>query len=121
MAKNIGLRPGKFGRVPQFQAGRIWKLKVVAAGRKRPRPVDRNRMCVIAALPREGKIQRQIRRCFIAHSGQHKTRDLLNWAFPTQPRQHWHYWSIYRAAPRYAVRVGRIWMARCQNVAKTAR
>jgi hypothetical protein len=71
---------------------------------------DNGDMPVIAALPREGRIQRQVRRAFVAHSGQPlRTRDLLAWAFPAQPRQHWHYWSIYRAAVRYATKVGRAW------------
>jgi len=41
------------------------------------------------------------------------TRDLLRWAYPQIQRfACWHYKSIYRAAPRYAVKVDRIWMHR---------
>jgi hypothetical protein len=82
----------------------------VRAIRGRSRSRDTGFMTAIAGLPREGRIMRQVRRAFVAHSGQPlRTRDLLDWAFPAQPRRHWHYWSIYRAAPRYAVRVGRAW------------
>jgi hypothetical protein len=76
---------------------------------KHPRYGDTARMTVIASAPREGRIQRQIRRALIAANGKPlKTRDLINWAFPGA-REFWHYKSIYRAAPRYAVKDGRIW------------
>jgi len=38
------------------------------------------------------------------------TRELLRWAYPRIERfQCWHYWSVYRALKRYAVRDGRTW------------
>jgi hypothetical protein len=41
------------------------------------------------------------------------TRDLLRWAYPQLVRFNtWHYWSIYRAAPKYAVKVDRLWLPR---------
>jgi hypothetical protein len=30
-------------------------------------------------------------------------RELRTWAYPGQPRQHWHYWSITRALKRRAL------------------
>jgi hypothetical protein len=54
---------------------------------------------------------RQVRRALIASRGQPlRTRDLLSFAFPVQPHPCWHYWSIYRAAPRYATKAGRYWL-----------
>ena len=69
---------------------------------------------VIAAKPREGRIQRACRRALIAAGGRPlMTRDLLRWAYPRLERfQCWHYWSIYRAAARYAVKVDRVWVPR---------
>ena len=44
---------------------------------------DRARMLVIAALPREGRVQRAIRRCFIAGNGRPRSSaDFLRWAYP---------------------------------------
>jgi hypothetical protein len=40
-------------------------------------------MLVIAALPREGRVQRAIRRCFIAGNGRPRSSaDFLRWAYP---------------------------------------
>ena len=57
---------------------------------------------------------RAVRRALIAASGRPlTTRDLLRWAYPKLERfQCWHYWSIYRTAPRYAVKDGRYWVPR---------
>jgi len=81
---------------------------------------DRARMLVIAALPREGRVQRQTRRAFVAHSGQPLTMsELRQWCFAGQDRQHWHYWSIMRALRRLGAtslgRAGRvgIWAINC--------
>ncbi len=66
---------------------------------------------VIASVPREGRIQRAVRRALIASDGRPlKTRDLLRWAYPGTEHEFWHYKSIYRAAPRYAVKIDRVWM-----------
>lgn len=54
-------------------------------------------MTVIAALPREGRIQRQIRRAFIAKARPLSMTELRQWCFAGRERQHWHYWSITRA------------------------
>jgi hypothetical protein len=62
---------------------------------------DRSRMRALAALPREGRVQRQTRRAFIAHGGQPLTMtELRHWCFAGRQRQHWHYWSITRALHR---------------------
>jgi hypothetical protein len=38
------------------------------------------------------------------------TREFLRWAYPRLERfQCWHYWSVYRALKRYAIRDGRTW------------
>jgi hypothetical protein len=68
----------------------------------------------IASIPREGRVMRAVRRALIAASGRPlTTRDLLRWAYPKLERfQCWHYWSIYRTAPRYAVKDGRYWVPR---------
>ena len=59
--------------------------------------------------PRVGKVQRGIRRAFIANDGQPLlTRELLTWAYP---RDTWHPQNHYRglagAAPKFAVELGR--------------
>ena len=57
---------------------------------------------------------RACRRALIAAGGRPlMTRDLLRWAYPRVDRfQCWHYKSIYRAAPRYAIKVDRVWLPR---------
>ena len=57
---------------------------------------------------------RACRRALIAAGGRPlMTRDLLRWAYPQiQCFACWHYKSIYRAAPRYAVKVNRAWLPR---------
>jgi len=55
---------------------------------------------------------RACRRALIA-AGAVETRTLLEWAYPQLKQfECWHYKSIYRAAPRYAVKVGRVWLPR---------
>lgn len=62
---------------------------------------DRSRMRALAALPREGRVQRQTRRAFIANGGRPLTMtELRQWCFAGRQRQHWHYWSITRALHR---------------------
>ena len=72
---------------------------------------DRNYMAVIAALPREGRVMRNIRRSFVALARPLSTGELCERCFGPI-RKHWHFKSIYRAAPRYAVKSGRYWLAR---------
>ena len=67
---------------------------------KRRRSIDTARLSFNAALPRQGAIIRQTRRCFIARDGVATMRELRSWAYPGQPRQHWHYFSITRALRR---------------------
>jgi hypothetical protein len=56
----------------------------------------------------EGRVQRQIRRSFIASSGKPlTTTEILQRAYPGASRQHWHYWNLRRAMPKYAVAIGR--------------
>jgi hypothetical protein len=79
-------------------------------------------MAAIASLPREGRIHRAVRRCFIAGDGAPRcAADLLRWAYPELDHyKHWHRWSVRRALLRYAVPIARantrgrpiIWSAR---------
>jgi hypothetical protein len=67
----------------------------------RARSIARARQSFIAALPREGRIAKQCRRCFVARDFKPVSMtELRRWAYPGQARQHWHYWSITRALRR---------------------
>ncbi len=56
----------------------------------------------------EGRLQRQIRRSFIAAAGKPlSTTEILTRCYPAARRQHWHYWNVRRALPRYAIPIGR--------------
>jgi len=60
-----------------------------------------------AALPRQGRVIRACRRALIARDGLVSMRELRSWAYPGQPRQRWHRWSIVRALVRLgAKRIG---------------
>ena len=80
----------------------------------RQRSIARARQSFIASNPREGRVMRACRRALIAAGGRPlMTRDLLRWAYPQLRRfECWHYKSIYRSAPRYAVKVSRVWLPR---------
>ena len=81
----------------------------------RQRSIARARQSFIASNPREGRVMRACRRALIAAGLARPlmTRDLLRWAYPQLERfECSHYKSIYRAAPRYAVKVGRVWLPR---------
>ena len=80
----------------------------------RSRSIGTARLSFVASNPREGRVMRAIRRALIASGGRPlKTRDLLRFAYPQLKQfQFWNYWSIYRAAPRYAVKDGRYWLPR---------
>jgi hypothetical protein len=77
--------------------------------RGRSRYPDRRWALVIAARPREGRIQRAVRRCFVAGSGKPRcSADFLRWAYPRLDRyQGWQRWSVRRALLKYAIPVGR--------------
>jgi hypothetical protein len=66
---------------------------------------------LIRADRREGRIMRLVRRAFTARERPLTTAELCDWCY-RRPRQHWHYAGIYRAAPRYAVKVDRVWVPR---------
>src|SRR5215472_10563862 len=86
------------------------QLNSSTAGLKgRARYRDRAWTRVIAALPREGAIARQCRRCFVAHDFKPVTMtELRGWCYAGRKRQHWMYWSITRALRRLgAVSLGR--------------
>jgi hypothetical protein len=80
---------------------------------KRGRARYRNRrwLTLIRADKREGKIMRRVRRAFIALDRPLTTGELRDWCYGL-PRLHWHYAGIYHAAPRYAVKDGRVWVPR---------
>jgi hypothetical protein len=74
-----------------------------------PRRSTRAHMLVIASQPREGRVMRQVRRCFIAAGMRPRVMgDFLAWAYPELTRfKHWHRWSCRRALLRYAMPIGR--------------
>jgi hypothetical protein len=59
--------------------------------------IARARASFNPAKPREGRIARQCRRCFLAHDQVAPVRHLLSWCYPAQPRRHWHYGGVYHA------------------------
>jgi hypothetical protein len=74
---------------------------------------------VIASKSRLGRVMHQCRRALIAAAGRPLlTRELLAWVYPrVEHYECWHYWSIYRAAPRYAIKDGRTWIPRPELMA----
>jgi hypothetical protein len=76
--------------------------------KRRTRYGDNAYMAVIASLEREGRIQKQVRRCFVAHGGKPLTSpDFLPWAYPQLAEYKlWHRWSVRRALQKYAVPIG---------------
>jgi hypothetical protein len=77
---------------------------------KAPRRSARRDQLVIAArLPRVGRVQRQVRRALVAAGGRPlSTTDLLRWSYPHLRRfECWRCQAVRRAAPKYAVPVGR--------------
>jgi hypothetical protein len=76
-------------------------------GRTRSR--GRAHMIAIAAGPRRGRVQRQVRRCFIAGGGKPRTmNELVRWAYPELERfECWHRWSVRRALLGFAKPIGR--------------
>jgi len=63
----------------------------------RSHAVSKARLSFNAALPREGRIERQSRRCLLARQGVASLRELRDWCYPSQERRHWHQTNIYRA------------------------
>jgi len=73
----------------------------------RSRSIGTARLSFNAALPREGRIARQSRRCFLARQGVASLRELREWCYPSQERRHWHRTNIYRALRKLgAKRIG---------------
>jgi hypothetical protein len=84
-------------------------MQVIGSVGNKGRAAYRNRTwCkAIASLPREGRIIRACRRALIARDGLVSMRDLRSWAYPGQPRQHWHQTNVYRALRKLgAQRIG---------------
>jgi len=64
----------------------------------RQRAIARAWQFRIPSRPRQGRLQRQVRRAFIANDAQPLSMsDLRQWCYPGQPRQHWFYINIKRA------------------------
>jgi hypothetical protein len=83
---------------------------------KRPRSIDTALAAFNAALPRQGRIGRQVKRAFIVSNGQSVSmRELRErWCYPRQPFKHWHAWSIIRALRKLgAQRIGHGIYATC--------
>jgi hypothetical protein len=82
----------------------------------RPRSIDTALAAFNAALPRQGRIGRQVKRAFIVSNGQPVSmRELRErWCYPRQPFKHWHAWSIIRALRKLgAQRIGHGIYATC--------
>jgi hypothetical protein len=75
----------------------------------RQRSIARARLSFVASNPREGRIQRQVRRCFIAGDGKPRTMsELVRWAYPELNHfEYWHRWSVRRALLKLAKPIGR--------------
>jgi hypothetical protein len=70
---------------------------------------DRATAAFNASLPRVGRLERQIKRCFLAHDMQPvSTSALRSWCYPGQPRHRWQLFNVKRTLRRLnAVKVGR--------------
>ena len=55
---------------------------------------------------RVGRVQRQVRRCLIAHNGPVPFSELLDWAYLN--RRPWR-WQVHRAVKRYGTSPKRGW------------
>jgi len=75
-------------------------------------------MIAIASRPREGRVMRQVRRCFVAAGFRPlTTSEIMPWIYPQLDRyKHWHRWSARRALLRYAEPIGRSQSGRGQPV-----
>lgn len=104
----------KIETIRTFMTPPAQPTRPIADRYRRSQPIARARQSFIASNPREGRVMRACRRALVSAGARPlMTRDLLRWAYPHLDRfQCWHYWSIYRAAPRYAVKNGRVWLPR---------
>ena len=76
---------------------------LLARRRTRGRP----KYLVVASSSREGRVRRQVRRCFIAGSPRTMS-ELLKWAYPRLDHfECWHRWSVRRALLKIAKPIGR--------------
>jgi hypothetical protein len=74
---------------------------------QRQRALVRARARFNAALPREGRVARQCRRCFLANNQVARLRQLREFCYPARQRRHWHQTNIYRALHKLgAQRIG---------------
>jgi len=74
---------------------------------RRRRFTDSQAQSAIAALPREGRVARQCRRCFLANNQVARLRQLRTFCYPSQARRHWHQTNSYRALRKLgAQRIG---------------
>jgi hypothetical protein len=75
----------------------------------RQRSIARARQSFIASNPREGRVQRQVGRCFIAGDGKPRTMsELVRWAYPDLDHfECWHRWSVRRVLLKLAKPIGR--------------
>jgi hypothetical protein len=66
-------------------------------------------MFVVAAFPRRGRLEVQIRRAFLAHDMQPvSTAELRSWCYAGKPREHWQLVNVKRTLRRRnAVSLGR--------------
>jgi hypothetical protein len=85
-------------------------MQHIGTGRyQRARSRGRPKYLVVASDSREGRVRRQIRRCFIAGGGKPRTMtEFLKWAYPRLDHfECWHRWSVRRALLKIAKPIGR--------------
>jgi hypothetical protein len=56
-------------------------------------------------LPRLGRVQRQAKRCLLAHNGVATTTAIRSWCYAGRQRRHWHYEVIREALHRLGARM----------------
>jgi hypothetical protein len=93
---------GKIGKIAKPNPMKPRGKALLIPGRSRFH--DSAAQSAIAALPREGRIARQCRRCLIANDQIARMRQLREWCYPGAARQHWHQTNIYRALKRLGAR-----------------
>jgi hypothetical protein len=65
-------------------------------------------MTEVMAKNRIGRVQRAVRRALIAAERPVCTGEIMRWAFPRLDRyEPWRYWSVHRAASKFAIRLGK--------------
>jgi hypothetical protein len=77
--------------------------------KRRAASVNMARQSFDASAPRQGRVMRAVRYCFIAGSGKPRSMtELVAYAYPKLKRHEcWHRWSVRRAVLKIAEPIGR--------------